>query len=117
MDVNQMFPSKYLKGAELTGPVTVTIANIRKEQSYKPGEGQSEIFVMYCERATRGVVLTKPLAFSIAQALGEPETEKWSGRAVTLYPQPMTVAGRNLIAIRARPAITQPAGTNGNGAK
>lgn len=118
MDVKQMFPSKYLKGADMAGPVTVTIASIRKEQSYKPGEGQSDIFVMYCEKATRGVVLTKPLAFSIAEALGEPLTENWTGRAVTLYPQPMTVAGRNLIAIRARAAAQpQPAGTNGSGAK
>ena len=118
MNVNQMFPSKYLKGSELTGQVTVTIARVGKEKSYKPGEGQSDIFVLYCERATRGVVLTKPLAFSIATALNEPEIENWTGRAVTLYPQPMTVAGRDLIAIRARAAVQpQPAGANGNGAK
>jgi hypothetical protein len=117
MDVNQMYPSRFLKGAELRGPVTVTISAIRKEQTYKPGEGQTDIFVLYCERASRGVVLSKPLAFSIAQALGEPDTDQWTGRAVTLYPQPMRVAGRDLIAIRARAADPQPAGVNGNGAK
>ena len=116
MDVNQMFPSKYLKGSELTGPVTVTIARVAKEKTYKPGEGQTDIFVLYCEKATRGVVLSKPLAFSIAQALGETNTDNWTGQAVTLFPQPMTVAGKNLIAIRARAAaIPQPA--NGNGSK
>lgn len=104
MDVNQMFPSKYVKGSELAGPVTVTISSIRKERSYKPGEGQTEIFVLYCERTKRGVVLTKPLAFSIAEALGEPDTDKWTGRAVVLYPQPMSVAGQQVTAIRARSA-------------
>lgn len=117
MDINQMFPSKYLKGSELPGPVTVTIANIRKERTYKPGEGQTDIYVLICEKATRGVVLTKPLAFSIAEALGEPDTDKWTGRAVTLYPQAMTIAGRAITAIRARATIPQPAGSNGNGAK
>lgn len=111
MDINQMFPSKYLKGAELSGPVTVVIAGVRKEKSYKPGEGQTEIFVLACEKASRGVVLTKPLAFSIAQALVESNTDNWTGKAITLYPQPMTVAGQNLIAIRAR------AVSNGNGPK
>jgi hypothetical protein len=119
MDVNKLFPSKYLKGAELTGPVTVTIASLRKERTYKPGEGQTDILVLYCEKATRGVVLSRPLAFGIAEALGEPDTDKWPGKAITLYPQPMTVAGRDLIAIRARAAKPQPeaAGSNGNGAK
>lgn len=112
MNVNQMFPSKYLKGSELTGPVTVTIASIHKEQSYKPGEGKTDIFVLYCERAKRGVVLTKPLAFSIAEALGEPDTDRWTGRAVVLYPQVMSVAGQQVTAIRARAAAAQA--DNGN---
>ena len=108
MNVNQMFPSKYLKGAELAGPVTVTIANIRKERTYKPGEGQADIFVLYCEKATRGVVLSKPLALSISQALQEPDTDKWTGQQVVLFPQPMTVAGRDLVAIRARAVNGKP---------
>ncbi len=109
MDVNQMFPSKYLKGAELRGPVTVTIAGIKQEQTYKPGTGQVDAYVLWCEKATRGIVLSRPLALSISEALDEPDTDKWPGKAITLYPQPMRVAGRDLVAIRARAA------TNGNG--
>lgn len=109
MDVNQMFPSKYLKGAELRGPVTVTIAGIRKEQSYKPGEGQVDIYVLWCVNATRGIVLSRPLALSISEALGEPDTDKWTGKAITLVPVKMRVGGKDLVAIRARAA------TNGNG--
>lgn len=104
MDVNQMFPGKYLKGAELKAPVTVIIARVAKERAYKPGEGQSDLYVLYCEKATRGIVLTKPLAMSIAQAVGESDTDQWPGKSITLYPQAMTVAGRDLVAIRARAA-------------
>jgi hypothetical protein len=104
MNVNQMFPSRFLRGAELQGPVTVTIQRIGQEEVYKPGKGKESCWILYAERASRGVVLSKSLAESIAQALGESDTDQWPGRQVTLYPQPMSVAGRDLVAIRAREA-------------
>ena len=108
MNVNDLFPSKYLKGADLKGPVTVTIAKVQPESMYKPGEGQTTGYVLYCEKASKGVILSRPLAMGIAQALGETDTDKWPGRQVTLYPQPMTVAGVARVAIRARAANGQP---------
>jgi len=102
MDVNQMFPSKYVKGAELKGATPVTIEHIKTEQIYRPGEGKVNCFVLYCKNASRGVVLNRVLALQIAEAIGEPDTDKWTGHQVVLYPQPMTVAGKDVIAIRAR---------------
>jgi hypothetical protein len=104
MNVNEMFPSKYMKGSDLKGPTTVTILEVKPERIYKPGEGQITGYILFCEKASKGIVLTKPLAMSIAAALGEQDTDNWHGRQVVLYPQPMTVAGRNLVAIRARGA-------------
>jgi hypothetical protein len=104
VNVNTMFPSKYLRGAELTAPVTVTIARVVQETMYKPGAGTVAGWVLYCEKASRGVVLTRPLALGIAQALGDPDTDNWTGKQVTLYPQAMTVAGVPRVAIRARAA-------------
>jgi len=109
-DINDLFPSKYLKGSELRGPVTVTIQRISPESMYKPGSGNTTGYVVYFEKATKGVVLSRPLGLSIAQALGgESNTDKWPGKAITLYPQPMTVAGRDIVAVRARPAQPKPA--------
>lgn len=117
MNVNDLFPSKYLKGSELKGPVTVTIQRVGSESMYKPGQGQITGYVLYCEKASRGVVLGRTLALQIAEAVGDPDIDKWHGHQVTLYPQPMTVAGRDLVAVRARAAAPQPetAGANGNG--
>ena len=109
MKVDQMFPSKFIKGADLPGPKTVIIEKIVKERSYKPGQGQVDIFVLWCEKATCGVVLSRPLALSIAEAINENDTDKWGGKSVVLYPLPMTVAGRSLVAIRARAVAPQPA--------
>lgn len=103
MNVNDMFPSKYLKGVDLQGQITVTIAGVKIEKVYKPGEGQTDIYVLMCEKATKGVILTKPLAKQIAVICGSLNTDDWKGKRVTLYPEPMTVAGQDCTAIRARP--------------
>ena len=102
MNVNNMFPSRFLKGKDLTGPVTVTIDKVVTEQLYRPGEGKVDAFVMYCQKASRGVVLNRILALQIAEAVGEPDTANWGGKQVVLYAQPMTVAGKAVSPIRAR---------------
>lgn len=109
MKVGDMYPSKYVRGADLRGPVTVTIARVVTEQMYKPGEGNVENYVLYTVEGKRGVVLSRILAGQIAQAVGSDDTDNWAGKKVTFYPQPMTVAGVARVAIRARAAAAQPA--------
>lgn len=115
MKVNDMFPSKFLKGEDLGRPVTVTIARVVAERMYKPGQGEITGFVLYAQGATKGVVLSKPLAEGIAQALGESDTDNWPGKQIELYPQKMQVAGRNVTAIRARAAKTKTPATQTQG--
>jgi len=105
IDVNDLFPSKYLRGEDLKKPTTVTIVNVKPEQLWRPGEGKVTGYIMYCEKASKGVILSRPLALAIAKALEESDTEKWTGKQVVLFGQAMTVAGVPRVAIRAR-AIT-----------
>jgi hypothetical protein len=102
MKISDMYPSKYLRGDDLSGPVTVVIAGIETAEFYRPGEGKVRAFVLKCEKASKGVILSRPLAEGIAQALGSDETNDWTGKQVVLYAQPMRVAGQERIAIRAR---------------
>lgn len=104
MNVNDMFPSKFLHGSDLKGPVTVTIEKIRAESMHKPGVGQVTGYVLYAVNGSRGIVLSRPLALQIAQVVGDPDTNNWIGKKVTLYPESMTVAGTPRVAIRARAA-------------
>ena len=105
MNVNQMFPKKYVAGDELppTG-IKITIASVKAEQMRKPGAGMVDGWVLWADKAKRAVVLTPTLARQIAQALQEQDTDNWTGRAVVLYPEPMTVAGQQVTAIRAKAA-------------
>jgi hypothetical protein len=105
MKITEMFPRKYATGEDLAGkPVSLTIAAVHREQLHpQPGSPAVEKFVLYFQHATKGVILSAPLARQIAAALGD-DTDQWTGKRITLYPEPMTVAGKARIAIRARPA-------------
>ncbi len=64
--------------------------------------------MIYFAGATKGVILSPTLTRQIAAIHGD-DTEAWSGKRVQLYPDPMRVAGKDRVAIRARPAPNGPA--------
>lgn len=113
MKLNDMFPSKYVTGADLGGKsYTVTIARVVPEKM-RPNAQSPEIekYVLYTQEGHKGIVLGKPLALQIAQALGSDDTEAWTGKKIIIYPESVVVAGQQRTAIRAR------AYTNGNGGR
>ena len=104
MKLNEMFPSRYVKGQDLQGrAVTVTIASVQPERMRpNPQSPELEKYVLYTVGGKKGIVLSKTLATQIAQALESDESEDWIGKQVMLFPKPMTVAGVQRVAIRAR---------------
>lgn len=111
MKLSDMFPRKYATGADLNGKaVTLTISRVTVEQM-RPQAGAPVVdkYVLYFEQAKKGVILSRTLAYQIAEVASSEETSDWPGTQVTLYPKPMRVAGKQRIAIRARP----PAHGNG----
>ena len=104
MKLDEMFPSRYVKGQNLQGrAVNVTIARIQFE-NMRPNPQSPELqkFVLYTAEGKKGVVLSKTLASQIAEILKSDESDDWIGKKVTLFPVPMVVAGVRRIAIRAR---------------
>ena len=111
MKLSDMFPRKYASGEDLGGkPATLTVSTVRTEKM-RPQAGAPEVqkYVVYFQGADKGVILSRTLAYQIADATGSDDTADWTGKRITLYPQPMTVAGKRRIAIRAR----KPAAGNG----
>jgi len=81
MDINSVFPSKYLKAADLKGhEVLVTIDHVKIEDV---GDGEKP--VLYFQGKERGVVLNKTNAKAIA-ALFSDETDSWIGMRVIFKP-------------------------------
>lgn len=111
--VDELFPNKYLKGEDLKGhAATVRIVRVAPEKMRPDSRAAEETkHVVYFEGKQKGLILgSKTLFNQIVAATGEPDTDNWPGKAITIYPESMVVAKKPRVAIRARGANgTQPA--------
>lgn len=110
MRISQLFPSKYVKAADLNGkPVTLTIAKLVVEEMGHGAEKERKP-VLYFEKATKGLVLNRTNAMTIAGLYGD-ESNEWAGKRVTIYPTRVRAFGTMQDAIRVReeiPATPKP---------
>lgn len=108
MNINQWFPSKYLKAADLGGrEFVLTIARVVVENVGQPPEKKP---VVYFNKAEKGLILNRTNAMTIAGAY-TPETDNWSGKVVTLYSTRVKAFGSMHDVIRVRiggKGIAQP---------
>ncbi len=87
MDYELLFPSRYLKAADLQGKeVRLTIASVELAELPVRGTSQKKTRgVVSFERTDKGLVLNRTNAETIAKMLGR-ETDAWAGQHITLYP-------------------------------
>lgn len=110
MRIEDVYPSKYVRGEDLAGkPVTLTIVRVVLE-AMCPGQGApaTQKPVIYFEKAKKAVIMSRALWIQIAAITGDDDTNTWKGKKIQLYPEKMTVAGQPRIAIRARQALEIP---------
>lgn len=82
MNINEVFPSKYLKASDLRGHVVkVKIARVDVE---KVGQTDTKP-VLYFQGKDKGLVLNKSKAGILAAAFS-PETDGWIGKDIELRP-------------------------------
>lgn len=92
MNIEQFYPSKYLKGTDIEGRnVTVTISKVT-EETMGFGENEETLPVVWFEGKQKGLVLKKTNAMSIAKLYGK-ETNEWSGKRITLTTRKMRAFG------------------------
>ena len=104
MKLTEMFPKRFATGEDLQGKaVTLTVQEVNSEKM-RPQRNAPEVdrWVLYFKETKKGVILSRTLAYQIAGILGSEDTDRWIGKRITLYPQPMNVAGKQVVAIRAR---------------
>jgi hypothetical protein len=99
MHIDQLYPSRFLRCADLNGqPMRVTIAGLKREDV----GGEAKVIVSFTD-GVKALILNKTNAKSIAKALGD-ETATWRGKAITLVPAQVDFRGDIVDAIRIRPA-------------
>jgi len=84
MNVNDLFPSRFLKAHDLGGKVfTLTIRDVTLENVGHGAEQERKLTLAF-EKATKMMLLNRTNAMIIASLYG-PETDAWKGKAVTVY--------------------------------
>ena len=98
MNIDQAFPSRYLKAADLSedGDTILEIDNVKIEEV---GRDQEKRPVIYFKDEARGVVLNKTNANTISKLYGK-ETTEWQGKLVALYVAEVQFGGDMVESIR-----------------
>ena len=101
MDINQAFPSKYLKASDLGGkPRVVTIDRVEYEEVGKARDRKAVLYLR--ELPDKGIVLNKTNATTIMGALQSGDTDEWTGQKIVLFEAQIEFQGTVGPAIRVR---------------
>ena len=107
MNIDDAFPSKYLKASDLpeegTQSVTIekiTIEEIGREKQRKP--------VIYFEYLDKGFVCNKTNANTIAKITGSRNLEDWTGKTIHLYRAEVEFGGEMVESIRVKIKSAEP---------
>lgn len=105
-NINDAFPSKFLKASDLQGsePV-VTLDRVDFEPVGRDREMKA---VLYFAGKNKGIVLNKTNANKITEITGTAITEEWHGARVRLYAAEATFGGDTYDVVRIK-AIAKPA--------
>jgi hypothetical protein len=112
--VSDVYPSKYLRGADLAGHVvSVRIEHILMEPFFNQETKETEKKpVLYFAGKSKGLILSKSLAFRIAEILGSEDMESWHGKEIVILTEQRSVFGTVKSVFTAR-AKEQPAAEPG----
>ena len=102
MNVNDAFPSKYLKASDLKGQQPVVV--IRGVEVEPVGQQREMRPVLYFEGKDKGLVLNKTNARNISALTGSDETGDWRGHSIRLYSTNVEFQGDTVEAIRVKAA-------------
>ena len=110
MKRDDLFPSKYLKCADLKGrPRAVEIENAPVETlKNQKGEEQRKV-VLYFKGAKKSLPLNLTNFDAVMDIAGSDETTEWPGTKIELYPATTMMAGKITDCIRIRPPQALPA--------
>lgn len=98
MNINDAFPSNYLKAADLQGhTVSVVIDRVERENI-----GKNEMkLILYFQNKQKGMVLNKTNARNIAALYGD-DTDDWPGHQLILFEAMVDFQGKTVPALRVR---------------
>lgn len=108
MNYNEIFPSKYLKAADLDrGPVTTMIEGAPLETLGSGADAQQRL-VLYLH-GLKALPLNKTNAKAVAKITGTDDTDGWIGARIEVFPSTTELRGETVDCIRIRAPKPPPA--------
>lgn len=98
MNLDQMFPSNYLKASDVEHSPVVTIKSLEFE-TLKGENGDEEKPIVYFNEFDKGMVLNKTNGNTIGGLYGR-ETDAWIGQRIMLFAADVDAYGKTTRAIR-----------------
>jgi hypothetical protein len=107
MKVTDLFPSKYLRAADLNGiPRTVTIVKVTHDVFKDNGVDVTKAILHFKEAGTAPVVVNKTNWNMLAAITGEDDDERWVGTEIELKSQKVSGPGGKIVdSIRIHEAV------------
>jgi len=104
MKLSDVFPKKYLQGQDLQGKAyKLTIAGVTLEEMRPSPKARPEKKpVLHFKETDKGLIFGRQVGYDIAQIVGSEDCDDWTGHKITVFPVPMTVAGKARVAVRVR---------------
>jgi hypothetical protein len=98
---NDVFPSRYLKAADLDEPIVLTVSEAPLEE-LKYQERAEKKVVMYFKQTNKVFPLNKVNWDSMEKITGKSDSDDWAGCKVELYPTQTEMSGETVDCVRIR---------------
>lgn len=106
MNINQAFPSKYLKASDIEdAPVTVKIKDVVIQDIGMPGKAEEKPVIQFYGD-TKSMVCNKTNSKVISSLYGN-DTDDWIGKSITLIAADVEFQGDTVRAIRVSKKVPQ----------
>ncbi len=115
MEIDDLYPSKYLKGMDLQGhSVTLRIERVGLEKFYdQQSRAEVEKLVIYFVGKQKAVIAGKSLSYEIANICGSKNTDGWVNKEIVLFTERKLIFGRELDVFRARAKVAENSAETG----
>lgn len=108
-NVNDLMPSKYLKGTDVTPPKIVTIKGLKQENLAREDQPKKLRWTMLFEELDKPLVLNKTNLKRCAKACNSEETDDWIGMKIKLFfDEEVEFGGEQVGGIRVTSAAKKP---------
>jgi hypothetical protein len=99
---DEMFPSKYLKAADLKDQAAVLTVDYAAVETLKNKGVEQRKVVLHFTKTAKQLPLNATNFDSMVDVTGEGDSERWKGAKVEVYPTTTQMAGETIPCIRIR---------------